>query len=320
MTEFILKPKAIKPGDTIGVISPASRPLDDEKFDRGIDYLQKMGYNVIEAPHSRNRYGFLAGTDAERAADLNDFFADPEIDAIICSRGGYGTPRIIDLIDFELIRKNPKIFIGYSDITALQLAIWEKTRLITFSGPMVAVEMGAGIEPFTEKSLWQKITGEENYPKLFESPSGEQVEVVRSGKASGRLLGGCLSLINTLLGTEFCPHFEGAIFFIEDIDEEPYHLDRYLAQMRLSGIFEKIAGLVLGKFVDCEPDEPDKPYLSIGQIFDDFFGDLKIPIIKNFPYGHVPVKHTMPIGAEVELDTEKGGLILLEPPVQTSIA
>ncbi|OQX88712.1 hypothetical protein B6D60_01310, partial [candidate division KSB1 bacterium 4484_87] len=260
-----------------------------------------------------------AGKDADRAADLNQMFADPEIEAIICSRGGYGTPRMIDLVNFDNIRQNPKIFVGYSDITALQLAIWEKTGLVTFSGPMVAVEMGGGIDPFTEQAFWQMVSGAVG-AGLLTPPEGHSLQILSGGKATGPLIGGCLSLINIVLGTPYCPDFEGAIFYIEDIEEEPYHLDRYLAQMKMAGIFDQISGLVLGQFVDCEPNEPEKPYLSVEQIFEDYFSDLNIPIIGNFPYGHVPVKVTMPVGVQAELNTEAGGLILSESPVSLQIA
>ncbi|NOZ62257.1 MAG: LD-carboxypeptidase [Calditrichaeota bacterium] len=315
----ILKPPALRFGATIGVVSPASRPLNDEKFDRGIEYLKQRGYQVVEGAHARDRYGYLAGKDADRAADLNQMFADPAIEAIICSRGGYGTPRMIDRLNFDIIRQNPKIFVGYSDITSLQLAIWKETQLITFSGPMVAVEMGAGIDDFTEQRFWRMIT--DAAPSgLLHPPEGHELKLFSSGRATGPLIGGCLSLINTVLGTPYCPDFEGAIFYIEDIEEEPYHLDRYLAQMKMAGIFEQIAGLVLGQFVDCEPGEPEKPYLTVEQIFENYFSELKIPIVGNFPYGHVPVKHTMPLGVEAEINTDAGGLILLESPVTQQVA
>ncbi len=314
-----IKPPSLREGATIGVISPASKPPDDEKFNRGIEYLRQRGFKVVEGEHARDLYGYLAGQDDARADDLNQMFANPEIDAIICSRGGYGTPRMIEKINFEVIRRNPKIFVGYSDITALQLAIWKQAGLITFSGPMVAVEMGAGIDPFTEEMFW-KILTDSAYPRLLYPPQEQKLKILSQGKARGRLLGGCLSLINSILGTPYCPDFEGAIFFIEDIEEEPYHLDRYLAQMKMAGIFDKIAGLVLGQFVDCEPEEPEKPHLTTEQIFLDYFSDLNIPIVTNFAYGHVPIKHTMPVGVEAELNTDAGGLILLESAVSKEIA
>jgi len=314
-----LKPKPIERRATIGVVSPASRPLDDEQYYQGIDYLKNLGYNIIESEHVLDQYGYLAGSDENRAQDINLMFCDPQVDAIICSRGGYGTPRILERLDYETIQKNPKIFVGYSDITSLSLAIWQKTGLITFSGPMVAVEMGKGIDPFTEDNFWEIISQTNPIGKLT-NPENDPIQIVKPGKAKGRLLGGCLSLINVVLGTPFCPDFNGAILFIEDVEEEPYRIDRYLAQLKMAGILDVISGLVLGKFVDCVPGELEKPYLELDQIFQDYFADLNIPVIANFAYGHIPVKHTLPIGIEAELDTDQGGLILIEGAVNHNVS
>jgi len=310
----ILKSKALTAGSTIGIISPASRPLDEEKYRNGILYLRDCGYQVVESNQVLDSYGYLAGSDQVRADNFNAMFRDPQIDAVFCSRGGYGTPRIIDAIDYDVIRKNPKLFVGYSDITALNLAIWKKASLVTFSGPMVAVEMGKGIQPFTEAWFWKLLTSPVQNV-LLSNPPDSPVRIIRPGQASGRLLGGCLSLINAVLGSAYCPNFQESILFIEDIEEEPYRIDRYLAQLKLAGIFKQISGLVIGQFVDCVPSEPEKPHLTIDQIIEDFVRDLNIPIIANFAYGHVPIKHTMPIGIEVELNTGKGGLIMKENAV-----
>ena len=310
----MIKPKQLSDGATIGIISPASRPSDEKKYRNGIQYLINLGYKVVESQHVLDSYGYLAGNDKDRVDDLNLMFRDTQIDAIFCSRGGYGTPRIINEIDFEAIKKNPKIFVGYSDITSLNLAIWQKTGLINFSGPMVAVEMGKGIDPFTELRFWETLKSTEQIGEL-RNPYNSSVQIVKPGKAKGRLLGGCLSLINVVLGTPYCPDFNNAILFIEDIEEEPYRIDRYLAQLKMAGILHQINGLVIGQFVDCVPSEPEKPNLKLDQIFDDYFSDLDIPIISNFAYGHVPVKHTMPVGAEVELDADHGALIITESVV-----
>lgn len=310
----MLKPKALKENATIGVVSPASRPSDEEKYTKGIQYLKAQGFQIVESKHVLDSHGFLAGRDNDRADDLNLMFKDSQIDAIICSRGGYGVPRILDLIDFQSIKENPKIFVGYSDITSLNLAIWQQARLVTFSGPMVAVEMGKGIKTFTEDNFWRTLKSD-NPLGLLSNPINNPVKIYHPGKAVGRLLGGCLSLINTIVGTPYCPDFTGAILFLEDIEEEPYRLDRYLAQLKMAGIFDKITGLVLGQFVDCVPGEPEKPFLTIEQIFENYFGNLDIPVISNFAYGHVPIKHTMPVGILAEIDTEKGGLFIKEGAV-----
>lgn len=313
-----IKPVRLSEKATIGVVSPASCPLDEEIFRQGVTYLKERGYGVLESGHVLDRRGYLAGADVDRAMDLNKMFRDPAIDAIICSRGGYGAPRIIDQIDFDAIRANPKIFIGYSDITSLNLAIWQQTGLITFSGAMVAVEMGKGIDPFTEQNFWRMLTAVEPVGLLSNLPENP-AKIFRPGQANGRLLGGCLSLINVLLGTAYCPDFASAILFIEDIDEEPYRVDRYLAQLKLAGILDQVAGIVVGQFIDCEPRDPEKPSLTLDEIFQDYFGQLNIPILMNFAYGHGPIKHIMPIGVQARLDTERGGLIITESAVSEKI-
>jgi len=313
-----VKPFLISKNATIGIVSPASCPPDEQIYRHGINYLKKSGYNVVESEHVLEKRGYLAGDDGDRVNDLNKMFQDPAIDAIICSRGGYGAPRIIDQIDFQAIQNNPKIFIGYSDITSLNLAIWQKTGLVNFSGSMVAVEMGRGIDSFTEHHFWKMLTTVKPIG-LLSNPPGDPITVFKQGKAGGRLLGGCLSLINVLLGTSYCPDFKNAILVIEDIDEEPYRVDRYLAQLKLAGILNQVSGIIVGQFIDCEPKDPGKPGLELDEIFQDYFRPLNIPIITNFAYGHGQVKHIMPIGVYAVLDTDKGGLIISESAVTGKI-
>jgi len=273
-----------------------------------------LGYKVVQSEHVLEKKGYLAGEDQFRADDLNAMFRDPQIDAIICTRGGYGTPRIIDQLDFEAIGNNPKIFVGYSDITAISLAIWQKTGLVTFSGPMVAVEMANNIHEFTEQNFWEMVSSPAPVGVLA-NPEDVPLKIFKPGEAKGRLLGGCLSLINVLLGTPYCPDFNGAILFIEEIEEEAYRIDRYLAQMKMAGILDSISGIVLGQFIDCEPKDRTKPSLELDEIFHDYFDRLNIPVIQDFAYGHGPIKHTIPIGAQAYLNTEKGGLIITEGAV-----
>lgn len=312
--KYGIKPRPLTPGATIGIVSPASRPLDEAPYRRGLGYLRQLGYSILESEHVLFRRGYLAGDDDDRASDFNAMVQNPQIGAIFCTRGGYGTPRLLDRIDYDALQARPRIVVGYSDITALQLAIWAKTGVITFSGPMVAVEMGRGIAPFTEASFWSALSPLQS-PRLLINPIDNPTRVMKPGRAEGRLLGGCLSLINVLLGTPYCPDFRGAILLLEDIDEEPYRVDRYLAQLRLAGVLDQVSGIVLGQFIDCEPRDPEKPSLTVTEIFDDYFGSLNIPILTNFAYGHGGVKHTIPIGSHAILDTAQGGLILTESAV-----
>ena len=311
----ILKPGILKKGDKIGVVSPASRPSDDTQYFKGVQYLEKLGYIVISGKNVLNQRGYLAGEDITRINDLNLMFADPDIKAVFCSRGGYGVPRILDQINYEAIKKNPKIFVGYSDVTALNLAIWAKTGLVTFSGPMVAVEMGKGIHEYSESSLWQNLSNATG-TKKFENPADEKLKIITPGKAEGRLIAGCLSVFVGLLGTPYIPDLAGAILVLEDIDEEPYRLDRYFAQLKLSGIFDNISGLIFGQFINCTPTDQSKPSLTIEEVIRDYVKNLNIPIIANFAYGHGEIKLTLPIGVQARLDTAEDGLTILEKVIE----
>lgn len=306
---MILHPPKLKPGDTIGIVGPAS-PMMTERLTNGIQYLQNRGFQIKLGEHIHDVHGYLAGRDDDRVRDLNQMFLDDEVAAIFCTRGGYGAPRILPGVDYEAIRRRPKILVGYSDITALQLAMFKKTGLVTFSGPMVAVEMGKGIDPITEAHFWKVLT---------EPITGSQMRVkstsgfcLRPGKARGRLLGGCLSLIASLLGTPFLPDFRGAILFLEDVGEEPYRIDRMLAQLKLAGILNEVNGIVFGQFPECVP-RSSAPSLNLSEVIAEMTADLRVPILIDFPYGHIDEKYTLPIGVEAALDADAGVLEIVEP-------
>jgi muramoyltetrapeptide carboxypeptidase len=306
---FLMPPK-LKPGAHIGIVSPASKPLNSEKFQRGIEYLKQRGFSVTLGAHASDEHGYLAGTDEARASDLNAMFRNSSIDAIICSRGGYGTPRILNRLDYPAIQANPKIFVGYSDITALQHAIQAQTGLITFSGPMVAVEMGGGIDPFTETHFWELLEGKTtslcNLPEMG-------FQVLRPGVAEGFLIGGCLSVLAGVIGTPFMPDYTNGILVLEDIDEEPYGIDRNLCQLKAAGILDQVRAIVFGQFIDSNPKDPEKPSLSINQVIEELTKDLTIPIITNYPYGHGSRKYTLPWGAHVRLNPAAGIFELVDP-------
>lgn len=307
---MILKPKKLQPGDTIGIVTPAS-PMLSERLTRGIQYLQQRGFQVKIGEHVSDERGYLAGSDEARAQDLNELFANSEVDAIFCTRGGYGTPRLLDQIDYTAIKAHPKILVGYSDITALQLALFRKAQLVSFSGPMVAVEMCKGVDQVTERHFWQMLTEPTTKARLIDL--NDAMKIVKGGQATGRLLGGCLSLICSLLGSRFVPDFRNAILILEDRGEEPYKIDRMLTQLRLCGILNQINGLIFGQFVECDPKST--PSLSFDEVVKDLTADLDIPIIAEFPYGHLDVKYTIPIGVEACLNADDGFLEMLESPV-----
>lgn len=305
-----LKPPALKKGDLIGIVSPASSPDDFSRIEKGVAYLESLGYKVKLGKYVYKRLGYLSASDDERAEDLNEMFADPQVRAIICVRGGYGTPRILDKIDYGIIKRNPKIFVGYSDITALQLAIFKKTGLITFSGPMLAVDIYSNFDAYSEEFFWMILTSKARGIEI-KNPDGVDISVLNHGKAAGTLLGGNLSLLASVVGTRFQPDFNDSILVAEDIGEEPYRIDRYFAQLKNAGILNKISGCILGQFTDCVPKEPEKS-LTLEQIFRDYFGKLKIPVISNLSYGHIPKKITLPIGARVKIDTKRGAITIVE--------
>lgn len=311
------KPGVLQIGDTVGIVTPGS-PMLVERLEKGLDYLQKKGFRPLLGDHVYDSRGYLAGKDSDRARDLLAMFANPEVRAIFSTRGGYGTGRLLELLDYDLIARNPKIFLGYSDLTAIHLAIWKHTGLVTFSGPMVAVEMGLGIHPFTERYLWKTI-GPDVGSELFPSSEKFRLHALASGRARGILLGGCLSVLVSLLGTPHLPDFSGAVLILEDVGEEPYRIDRYLSQLRSAGILSQITGVILGEFLDCQGKE-GQPTLSLQEIFADYFGPLGVPVVSGFPYGHGPRKFTVPVGVEVELDANKGTVRLLEPAVVTGEA
>ena len=310
----ILRPAALKPGDLIGIVAPASAPSVQEKIDKGAEYLERLGYRVKLGKNVRAVRGYLAGTDEERAADINEMFGDKKVKAIIAVRGGYGTPRILHLLNYSVIKRNPKILVGYSDLTALQLAIFRKTGLVTFSGPMSGVEMWNQIDPFTEEHFWSMVTSPQKQGPIV-NPDGLPFQTLCKGKASGTLLGGNLSLITAILGTPFAPSFKYSILFLEEIEEENYRFDRMLCQLRLAGILKETKGILIGELTDVKASDTSKPYLTVEQVVDDYLGHLPIPVMRNLVYGHVPRKLTMPIGIEARMDTETGSVEFLESAV-----
>lgn len=314
-----LKPPLLKRGDVIGVIAPASAPNPTDKIDRGVRYLESLGYRVELGAHVRDVRGYLAGGDADRADDFNTMVRDPRVRAIFAVRGGYGTPRILDLIDYTALRRNPKIIVGYSDLTALQLAIFKRTGLITFSGPMVAVEMQDSIDPFTEDIFWRTLTSARAIgalPVPGDAPLRIRFPGTHRAGVSGLLLGGNLSLLTSIAGSRFLPSFAGSLLLLEEVEEEPYRIDRMLAQLRHTSILTRTNGVVLGAFTDCTPHNPSNPTLTLNEIFSDYLESLGKPVVENLAYGHIPRKLTLPIGAAARIVTRRRtSLDILEPVV-----
>jgi muramoyltetrapeptide carboxypeptidase len=310
-----LKAPRLRRGDCIGLVSPASAPSARQKIDNGVRYLEGLGYRVKVGQHVMDEHGYLAGSDKHRAEDFNAMVRDPAVKAIFAIRGGYGTPRILHLIDYAALRRTPKIIVGYSDITALQLALYKKTGLVTFSGPMVGVEMWDAIDPYTEEQFWRMVTSASK-AGVLKNPEGEDVVGKNPGRARGVLLGGNLSLLMSLMATPYAPNLRSAILLAEDVDEAPHRVDRMFAQLFHAGVLRRIAGLLLGKFTDCVPSDPSKPHLTIDEVLKEMLENVRCPVLANVQYGHIPKKLTLPIGAMASLDSRAGRLTILEGAVR----
>ncbi|MBN2282002.1 MAG: LD-carboxypeptidase [Candidatus Marinimicrobia bacterium] len=300
-------PNPIKQGDTIGIIAPASA-AKRKSTQLGLEYLKKQGYQIKLSPHLNRAYKYLAAPDEIRVRHLQDFLLDSEIHHIFCVRGGYGLLRIIDKIDYEKLKSiPPKTLVGYSDITALQLSLLKKLGWVTYSGPMVASEMGNDFSQFSENWLWKVLTLN-NGQLNFQNPADDPIKIFRQGQARGNLIGGCFSLITPLLGTTYLPDLEGAILFIEDVGEPAYKIDKFLQYLKLHGVFHKISGLIIGKFSGAFK-EKDRKNFTLEELLQDTLPEVDIPIITNFAYGHVKQRFTMPVGGKFKIDTARNEYI-----------
>lgn len=309
----IVKPKRLKAGDTVAVIAPASG-LTTESFDNALKNLENLGLKPKVGKSARGLKGFLSATDKERLDDLHWAFSDKEIAGVWCVRGGYGAGRLLPDIDYDLIRKNPKILIGYSDITALHLAISQATGLVTFHGPVAASELSDYTKTHVTNTLMTpsapyKIEVSE-YNKA--QPSNLfRTETITHGKARGRLIGGNLSLLAALAGTPAALRaMKGKILFIEDVGEQPYRIDRMLTQLRQSLDLRALSAIALGVFEDCNPRAKDTQTLQ--DVIKDRLGDLGIPVVYGLSFGHIRDQFTIPVGVEAELDASTATLTLLE--------
>jgi muramoyltetrapeptide carboxypeptidase len=313
-----LRPPALKPGDTIAFVAPAA-PGELAPLRAYAKRLESAGYKVLIPKDIERRYAYLAGTDEERAAELNAMIRDPNVRAIFPCRGGYGLTRILDRIDYAALRNNPKIITGFSDLTALHLAVARKARVITFHAPMPMRDLWQADKEkfaFAAKSFARAVfadqykKGETGYTVAV--PEDAKPVKVVGGTARGRLLGGNLTLICATLGTPYAIEPKGAILFVEDVNEAPYRVDRLLSQLRLAGVLDAVAGVVVGNFSVKEASDAKE----IDRVLREYFGALKVPVVMNFPVGHIPRNATLPHGALVELDADQAVLRVLENPVR----
>ncbi len=303
-------PPALKRGDRVALVSPGS-PIDKSKLTTAIKHIEHLELIPVHTERVLYKHGYLAGTDQDRLSDLHKHIEDPSIKAIWCIRGGYGTTRILPHLNYHLIKKNPKIFIGYSDITALLQAIQLKTGLISFHGPMALSEFNQYNTGGLRAVLMSNTKGYRyQLPQKFK----QGLKILASGTAIGRLAGGNLTLLASMAGTPYAPDLKNKIVFLEDVGEKPYRIDRMLTQLLQSGLADA-KGIVLGIFADCQAKKTDQS-LSLYDVFVDRLGELNIPVIYGFPFGHIKNQCTLPIGIKAQLDTDKATLRLLESAVE----
>lgn len=319
-TKPILKPARLKAGDTVGLVNPAtfSEPKEIEDLRK---ILSQLGLNVKLGKHLFDRYGYLAGRDAERAADVNAMFGDTSVNAILAVQGGWGGNRILPLLDYKLIRENPKILMGYSDVTSLLLAVYSQSGIVTFHGPLGASNWNQFSVGWVKQILFEgeavmlrnPMEGEMGLDRKKMQPA-LLVETITAGKARGRLVGGNLSVLAAMVGSNYLPSWEGVILFVEDIGEEVYRVDRLLTQLKLAGILDKISGFIFGQCTDCDPENPLES-LSLSQVFLDVIKPLGVPAWYGAAIGHIADKWTVPLGVEVEIDASVGTVRFLESAV-----
>jgi muramoyltetrapeptide carboxypeptidase len=303
----------------IGVIAPASAPPDPKAIDRSVEAIEELGFKAKLAPNVRKRWGFLAGSDRDRASDIIKMFTDRKVNAILCVRGGYGTSRLLTRLDYRTIRAHPKIFIGYSDITSLHCAFLVKAGLVSFHGPMLNSDfIKEGCPPFTVQSFLRTLMQPTAPGSISQGYKRKTVSILRRGIASGPLIGGNISLLCATLGTPFQPSFKKAILFFEDLDEVPYRFDRMLTHLLNAGLLQQVAGVAIGINANCF-DPKAKGCREYRQTVEDVFRErllpLKVPVITGLPFGHIPLNATLPVGARVTLDGLRGDLIISEGAV-----
>jgi muramoyltetrapeptide carboxypeptidase len=316
----LIRPRALRAGDTIGLITPATYVPDPDNLAQAERTLRFFGLRMKMGKHAGRRMGDYQRSIQERLDDLHEMFSDREVSAVFCIRGGYGSMHLLDKIDYDLIRRNPKIFLGYSDITVMHLAILKRSRLVTFHGPM----MLAGFTGYTQSHFRRALFETKPLGVLTNPPDENQLRPahplrrVRGGQGTGELTGGNLTLISTTLGTPFEIETRGKILFLEDVDEEPHRVDRMLTQLRLAGKFEGVRGIIFGECANCRPSDYKPSSVSVyslGEILDNIFGSLNVPVLSGLTIGHTSDQLTLPLGVQATLDADKGTLEIKEPAV-----
>jgi muramoyltetrapeptide carboxypeptidase len=315
-TRPMVKPKALKPGDTVGLITPSSYVFDTWRIDLAAARLEaSLGVKCKTGRFVKSRHGYMAGTEKERLEDFHAMFADTSVAGVFCLEGGYGTERLLSGIDYELLRRNPKVLLGYSDITGLHLAITRRAGLVTFHGPVALGSMPS----WSLASLKKALFSPEPIGELSNPPEDDQnwpafpLHTVSPGRARGAIAGGNLTLVSTTMGTPYEIDARGKILFLEDTGEAPYRVDRMLTQLKLAGKLQEAAGIVWGTCTECTPAKSSfEVNLSMSDVLDEILGDLGKPVLSGLVFGHTKEKSTIPMGVEAELDAGAKRVAIVE--------
>lgn len=313
-----IKPPRLKKGDTIGLVTPGSYISEKERIE-SIESLESLGFRVVYSDKLMKKNGYFSASDEERAEDLNNMFKRDDVDAVVCARGGYGCTRILPLLDYELISVNPKILLGYSDVTALLYGIYKKTGLITFHGPVGISSYNTFTYNYFDKVLMNpemKLVLKNSDGVYDDNPYG--IRVLSEGKGKGKLIGGNLSIVSSLIGTSYDINTNEKILFLEEIGEEPYQIDRMLTQLIQAGKFENVGGVALGIFRRCEQKKTDPSFsssFSLMEVLQDRLSGLDVPVVYGMSFGHLKDKFTIPFGVEAEFDSQDQTITMLERAV-----
>lgn len=316
----LIKPRALRAGDTVGVVAPGTAVPDPERLALVEPTLRFFGLRAKLGKYVAKGSGHVTRTVSERVDDLHAMFRDPEVKAVFCIRGGYGSMQLLDQIDYDLIRRNPKVFIGYSDITALHLAINRRAGLVTFHGPIVL----SSFTDYTQRNFHQALFDARPAGKLTNPTESNTLRpehplrTIRAGTATGQLVGGNLSLVTALMGTPYEIETRGRILFIEDVGEEPYRIDRMLTQLRLAGKFDQAAGIVFGECSECTPNDYKPSFAwdaTLGEVLDNILGSTRVPVLSGLTIGHTADQLTLPLGVNATLNADEKTLELKEAGV-----
>jgi len=316
----IIKPSRLSIGETVGLVAPANATFNTIELQIAKESLEALGLKVRIGGHLLDRHGYLAGQDKDRADDINRFFADPAIRAVLPIRGGWGSSRVLPYLDFDTIRRNPKILLGYSDITALLLGIQAKTGLVTFHGPNGMGRWDSYSVDYIKRVLFQGEAVTFSNPRLMSdrnmfTPIENRTQAITPGKARGRLFGGNLTVLSAIVGSPFLPQWDDAILFCEDVGEAYYRIDRMLTQLKLAGVLGRLKGFVFGTCAECGPGDGNFGALTLEEIFADHIKPLRIPAWSGAMIGHQTPQWTLAQGIEVEADADAGTVRMLEPAV-----